>query len=406
MTGGITRNLKFVDVWSLMDKTGADSLKLHEEYRGKIRTEVPFRIDSKRMLSLAYTPGVAEVSRQLAEDPEKAYLYSIKSHTVAVVSDGSAVLGLGNIGPYGALPVMEGKAALFKAFGDVDAFPICLDTQDPGEIIEICRKIAPAFGGINLEDIKAPHCFEIEDALQDLGIPVFHDDQHGTAVVVLAALMNASKIVGKKIPEMSIVLCGAGAAGTAIAKMLGLADKAGFPELRPRNIIVCDSKGIISSERSDIDGTYKQAFLDYTNRDDVAGTLSDAVVGSDVFIGVSKADLLTPPMVNTMVGDPIVFAMANPDPEISYQAAQESKIAVFGTGRSDYPNQINNVLAFPGIFRGALLARAKRITLKMKLAAAMELAGSITPTEDQILPDPFEKSVHERIAHAVQKVEE
>jgi malate dehydrogenase (oxaloacetate-decarboxylating) len=384
-----------------MTNLNQESLELHKKYKGKIGISLAFEINDKKSLSLAYTPGVAEVSRVLAADKENAYEYSIKSHTVAVVSDGSAVLGLGNIGPYGALPVMEGKAALFKAFGGVDAFPICLDTQNPDEIIDIVKKISPTFGGINLEDIKAPYCFKIEDALQDLGIPVFHDDQHGTAIVVLAAIVNAAKVTGKAMNDMNIIINGAGAAGTAIAKILAFADKNKHPEMKPKNIIMCDSKGIIGKHREDIIGMYKEDFLEFTNIDNLEGGLAEAVAGTDVFIGVSKADLLTPEMVATMKSNPIVFAMANPNPEISYENAQKAKIAVFGTGRSDYPNQINNVLAFPGIFRGALRARAPQITMEMKLAAAVALAGCVEPSADRVLPDPFEKSVHNKVADAV-----
>ncbi len=372
----------------------SEILKYHNKFRGKITTGIPLPIKNKKDLSIAYTPGVAEVSTEIYKNPKKVFDYTIKSHTVAVVSDGSAVLGLGNIGSEGAIPVMEGKAALFKTFGGVDAFPICLNTQDPKEIIKIVKNIAPVFGGINLEDISAPRCFEIEENLQDLGIPVMHDDQHGTAVVVLAGLINASKVVGKALRNLTVVVNGAGAAGNAISKLLSE---------KVKNVIVVDSNGIVSKKRKDLD-PYKKLLLRITNKDNLSGGLREALIGADVFIGVSKANLLTSGDIKLMSKNAIVFAMANPIPEIMPQEALKGGAKVVATGRSDMPNQINNSLAFPGIFKGALEIRATKITKEMKIGAAEALASLVKkPTADKIIPGPFDKGVVRAVAKAVIK---
>jgi malate dehydrogenase (oxaloacetate-decarboxylating) len=364
----------------------------HSKFKGKIKVEVSTPIRNKEDLSVAYTPGVAEVSKIIKDNPEKVFKYTIKPHTVAIVSDGSAVLGLGNIGALGAIPVMEGKAALFKTFAGIDAFPICLNTQDPKEIINIVKNISPVFGGINLEDIAAPHCFEVEENLQDLGIPVMHDDQHGTAVVVLAGLINAAKVVGKKLSDLSVVVNGAGAAGNAIARLLSE---------KVKNVIVVDSKGIVSKERADLD-PYKIKLLEITNKENLSGGLKDALKGVDVFIGVSKANLLTSKDIKLMNKNSIVFAMANPIPEIMPDEAKKGGAKVVATGRSDMPNQINNSLAFPGIFKGALEIRAKKITKEMKIAAAEALAGMVAnPTAEKIIPGPFDEGVAEIVSAAV-----
>lgn len=371
-----------------------EALKYHAKNKGKIATWVLSPIKTKRDLTLAYTPGVAEVSKVLTADPASAYKYSIKAHTVAVISDGSAVLGLGNIGALGALPVMEGKCAIFKSFAGIDAFPICLDTQDPQEIIKTVKSIAPSFGGINLEDIAAPKCFDIEDALQDLGIPVMHDDQHGTAVVVFAALINATKVAGKEMKKLKIVISGAGAAGTAVAKFIdGLVS----------DVIVVDSKGIISRQRKDLD-PYKKKLLELTNKRNISGKLIDALVGADVFVGVSAGNILKAEDIKKMNEKAIIFAMANPIPEIMPSEAKKGGAFIAGTGRSDYPNQINNSLAFPGIFKGALAARATKITKKMKLAASYALADLVkNPTVDKIIPGPFDKGIVDVVSKAVIK---
>ncbi len=367
-------------------------LEYHSKFKGKIKVEVSVPIKNKEDLSIAYTPGVAEVSKIIAENPEKVFDYTIKPHTVAIVSDGSAVLGLGNIGALGAIPVMEGKAALFKTFAGIDAFPICLNTQDPKEIINIVKNIAPVFGGINLEDISAPRCFEVEENLQDLGIPVMHDDQHGTSVVVLAGLINAAKVVGKNLENLQVVVNGAGAAGNAISRLLSE---------KVKNVIVVDSKGIISKERKDLD-PYKNKLLEITNKENLSGGLKDALKGTDVFIGVSKANLLTSEDIKLMNKDSIVFAMANPVPEIMPEEAKKGGAAVTATGRSDMPNQINNSLAFPGIFKGALEIRAKKITKEMKLAAAEALANLVkNPTAEKIIPGPFDEGVVKAISEAI-----
>lgn len=373
-----------------------ESLELHRQWRGKIETTPKMDIASRRDLALAYTPGVAEPCKVIAQDPEAVYDYTIKSNTVAVVTDGSAVLGLGNIGPAAALPVMEGKAALFKAFGGVDAFPICLDTQDTDEIVKACIQIAPAFGGINLEDISAPRCFEIEARLNDaLDIPVFHDDQHGTAIVVLSGIINALRLTGKDPETARVVVNGAGSAGIAIAKLLL---SYGFAHLT-----LVDRCGIISSRVEGINDA-QRAMLATTNLEDVDGTLADAMRGADIVIGVSAPGVISQEMVASMADDAIVFAMANPVPEIYPDEAKAAGARVVGTGRSDFPNQVNNVIAFPGIFKGALEARAERITEPMKLAAARALASLVSDeelSEDFIMPDPFDPRVAECVAAAV-----
>jgi malate dehydrogenase (oxaloacetate-decarboxylating) len=368
-----------------------ESLKLHEMHKGKISvvSKVPLR--NKDDLSIAYTPGVAQPCLEIAKDPLLAYKYTCKSNLIAVVSDGSAVLGLGNIGGLAGLPVMEGKAILFKEFANVDAVPICLSTQQPEEIIATVKAIAPTFGGINLEDIKAPECFIVEERLKaELDIPVFHDDQHGTAVVVLAALLNAAKVMRREITELKVVINGAGAAGTAIAYLLLHSDIA--------DIIVCDTKGIIGGDMNE----YKERLANATNPRQVTGTLVDALKGADVFIGVSKGGVLTKEMIMQMAEGPIIFALANPIPEIFPDEAKAAGVAIIGTGRSDFPNQINNVLAFPGIFRGALDIRAKKITEEMKVAAASAIAAMVqSPDAEKILPSPLERSVASAVASAV-----
>ncbi len=379
------------------------SLELHRRFKGKIAVVAKMPVRSKDDLATVYSPGVAEPCRAIAADPEAAYEYTIKGNTVAVVTDGTAVLGLGNIGPLAAIPVMEGKAMLFKKFAGIDAFPICLDTTNVDEIVETVRRIAPVFGGINLEDISAPRSFEVEERLQDLGIPVFHDDQHGTAIVVLAALINAAKCLKKDINKLKVVVNGAGAAGVAIAKLLK-----GFgvenPAIRVANVVVCDSKGIISKGRSDLNASKLEA-LTFTNNHDVRGGIRDALVDADVFVGVSVANLLTADDIRLMAKDSIVFALANPTPEIMPEEAHKGGAAIVGTGRSDMPNQVNNVLGFPGIFRGALDARASRITLPMKLAAALAIASCVEkPRRDHIIPTSLDLKVARRVAKAVYEV--
>ncbi|MEM6822340.1 MAG: NADP-dependent malic enzyme [Verrucomicrobiota bacterium] len=377
------------------------SLILHEQLRGKIGVHSKMPVSSRDDLSMGYTPGVARPCEIIARDPERALDLTLKSNSVAVVTDGSAVLGLGNIGSLAALPVMEGKALLFKEFAQIDAWPICLDTQDTFEIIDTVRRIAPAFGGINLEDIAAPRCFRIEEELQNLGIPVFHDDQHGTAIVLLAALINACKVTGKNLTDLKVVINGAGAAGTAIARLLRCVGHETQACIPVRDIIVCDSKGAISSKRQDLSNE-KHQLLQFTNPQQTNGSLKDVLKGADVFIGVSKGNLLKAEDVQSMAQDCVILAMANPTPEIMPDLAKEAGAAVVGTGRSDFPNQVNNVLAFPGIFRGALDARAKTITESMKIAAAHALAQTVTfPKPEKILPDPLDKRVAPQIARAV-----
>jgi len=378
--------------------TSEKALLLHEEWQGKISTESKCKINTREALALAYTPGVAEPCKEIAKDKELAYKYTLKANTVAVISDGSAVLGLGNIGPYAAMPVMEGKAALFKEFGGVNAFPICLDTQDTEEIIETIVRIAPAFGGINLEDISAPRCFEIEERLkQILDIPVFHDDQHGTAIVVLAGIINALKVVGKQKEDCRIVVNGAGSAGIAITKLLL---SYGFP-----NIMMCDRQGILAPDTPGM--TSAQADMTkITNLEKRTGTLADALKGADIFVGVSAPNLVTPDMVKSMNKDAILFAMANPTPEIMPDVAKAAGARVVGTGRSDFPNQVNNVVAFPGIFKGALEGRAKQITEEMKLAAALAIASLVPDKElheDNIMPQAFDPRVAEIVSNAVKQ---
>ncbi len=379
-----------------------ESLRLHKRLKGKIRLTPKMDVRTKEDLSLVYSPGVAEPCRAIAADPQSVWDYTIKSNTVAIVSDGSAVLGLGNIGAAAAIPVMEGKAMLFKRFANIDAFPICLDTQDTDKIVETVKLIAPVFGGINLEDIAAPRSFEVEDRLQDIGIPVFHDDQHGTAIVTLAALMNAAKVLGKSLFQLKVVINGGGAAGVAIAKLLRCMDHADNSEcISVKSVVVCDSKGIISSRRKDLNES-KKALLAFTNPEDVSGSLRDALKGADVFIGVSVGDLLRREDIRTMASNPIVFAMANPTPEIMPDEAFAGGAAIVGTGRSDLPNQINNVLGFPGIFRGALDARARQITPAMKLAAAFAIADSVpNPKRDQVIPPTLNELVAWKVGEAV-----
>lgn len=372
------------------------ALMLHEEWQGKISTESKCQIKSREDLALAYTPGVAEPCKVIHNDPESAYLYTIKSNTVAVVSDGSAVLGLGNIGPLAAMPVMEGKSVLFKEFGSVNAFPICLDTQDTEEIIKTVVNIAPAFGGINLEDISAPRCFEIEKRLNELlDIPVFHDDQHGTAIVVLAGIINGLKITRKKKELCKVVVNGAGSAGVAITKLLL---NYGF-----KNVTMCDRFGIIGKDYEGLNWM-QQEMTKVTNLENKSGTLSDALVGADVFVGVSAPGIVTSQMVESMNTDSIIFAMANPVPEIMPDVAKAAGARIVGTGRSDFPNQVNNVVAFPGIFKGALEGRASIITEKMKLAAANAIAGLVSDedlSDEFILPEAFDPRVADVVAKAV-----
>ena len=373
-----------------------ESLRLHEQWQGKLETVPKMRIETREDLALAYTPGVAEPCRKIAENPSDAYKYTMKANTVAVVSDGSAVLGLGNIGPAAAMPVIEGKCALFKTFGGVNAVPLCLDTQDVDEIVETVKRLAPSFGGINLEDISAPRCFEIERRLIDeLDIPVFHDDQHGTAIVVLSGVINALRLTGKQKEACRVVVNGAGSAGIAIAKLLL---NYGF-----RNLILCDKCGIINSRSEDINEA-QRAMLATTNLNDEGGALADAMRGADIFVGVSAPGIVSADMVKSMNSDAILFAMANPTPEIFPDVARAAGARVVGTGRSDFPNQINNVVAFPGIFKGALESRATRITEQMKLAAAEALAALVSDdelSEDFIMPEPFDPRAVEAVAAAV-----
>lgn len=372
-----------------------ESLKLHKKLRGKISVESKAELNNREDLSLLYTPGVAAPCLEIAENQEKVKDYTNSAHTVAVISDGSAVLGLGNIGAKASIPVMEGKAVLFKRFANIDAFPIVLDTQDTEEIIQTIKNLAPSFGGINLEDISAPRCFEIEKRLdKELDIPVFHDDQHGTAIVVLAGIINALKITCKDL-NAKVVMNGSGAAGVAITKLLhayGLT-----------NIIVCDSRGIISKGRDNLNST-KEELLEFTNKENLQGNLRDAIKGADIFIGVSKENLLTKEDVQTMNKDSIIMAMANPTPEILPDEAKKGGARIVATGRSDFPNQLNNVLVFPGIFKGFLRTGVEYVTMDMKLNAAKALANLVeNPTEDKIIPEPFDDGVADAIADSVKK---
>lgn len=372
------------------------ALQLHEQWNGKINTTSKCHITSREDLAMAYTPGVAEPCKVIAENREAAYRYTIKSNTVAIVSDGSAVLGLGNIGAEAALPVMEGKAVLFKEFGGVNAFPICLDTQDTEEIIQTVTHIAPAFGGINLEDISAPRCFEIETRLKEiLDIPVFHDDQHGTAIVVLSGIINALKVVGKTKEECRVVINGAGSAGIAISKLLL---NYGF-----KHLILCDKSGILNKQSENLNWMQKE-MMDVTNLQEREGTLADAFVGADIFVGVSAPGIVSEEMVASMNPDGILFAMANPVPEIMPDLAKKAGAKVVGTGRSDFPNQVNNVIAFPGIFKGALEGRANQITEEMKLAAALAIASLVPKSElneNNIMPEAFDSRVADAVSAAV-----
>ena len=375
------------------------ALKMHEEWHGKIETCAKSHVNSREDLAIAYTPGVAEPCKVIAKDPEAAYTYTMKSNTVAVVSDGSAVLGLGNIGALAAMPVMEGKAVLFKEFGGVNAVPICLDTQDTEEIIKTVVNIAPAFGGINLEDISAPRCFEIEERLKELlDIPVFHDDQHGTAIVVLAGIINAMKVTGKDKESSKVVVNGAGSAGVAITKLLLTY---GF-----KHVTMCDINGILGKDSKDLNWM-QEKMVEVTNLEQKTGKLADALKGADIFVGVSAPNIVTPEMVASMNNDDILFAMANPVPEIMPDIAKAAGAKVVGTGRSDFPNQVNNVVAFPGIFKGALEGRATAITEDMKLATAKAIAGLVPDeelNENNILPEAFDPRVADVVSRAVKEL--
>ena len=379
------------------------SLALHARLKGKLEVTANTPIESKDDLSVVYSPGVAAPCMAIADDPSTVYDLTIKGRTVAVVSDGSAVLGLGNIGAYASIPVMEGKAALFKKFAGLNAFPICLDTQDTEEIIRTVKLISPVFGGVNLEDISAPRSFEIEQRLQDIGIPVFHDDQHGTAIVTLAGLINACKVVGKNLNQLNIVINGAGAAGIAITNLLKCHDHGHDRSscISVKSVIVCDSKGIISKDRDNLNEA-KKKILTYTNPHNKTGSLVDAMQSADVFIGVSKGNLLEAAHIQAMADKPIIFAIANPTPEIMPEKAKALGAAIVATGRSDYPNQVNNVLAFPGIFKGALQVRAPRITADMKIAAAEAIAAcEPSPTTERIIPNALNMEIANKVAQAI-----
>lgn len=372
------------------------ALELHKQWNGKLETTAKSKVNSREDLAIAYTPGVAEPCKVIAKDKDAAYTYTIKANTVAVVSDGSAVLGLGNIGPYAAMPVMEGKCVLFKEFGNINAVPICLDTQDTEEIIKTVKNIAPAFGGINLEDISAPRCFEIEERLKEmLDIPVFHDDQHGTAIVVLAGIINGLRVTGKKKEDCKVVVNGAGSAGVAITRLLLTY---GF-----KDVTMCDKEGIIGKDYPNLNWM-QQKMTEVTNLSNRKGTLADALKGADIFVGVSAPNIVTPEMVASMNKDSILFAMANPVPEIMPDVAKAAGARVVGTGRSDFPNQVNNVVAFPGIFKGALEGRATQITEEMKLAAATAIASLVSDEElsdEFIMPEAFDPRVAEVVSNAV-----
>ncbi len=383
---------------SMKEALKREALALHEQYKGKLSVEASIPVKGIEELSLVYSPGVAAPCVEIQHDVTKAYTYTMKGNLVGVVSDGTAVLGLGDIGPEAAMPVMEGKALLLKQFAGINAVPICLDTKDTDEIVQIVRALAPTFGAINLEDISAPRCFEIEARLQDLGIPVFHDDQHGTAIVVGAGLINALKIVGKQKEQVRVVINGAGAAGVAILKILLSLGYQGS------NIVVCDSKGIIYEGRKEGMNSEKEYVALWSNTANLTGSLEEAVVNADIFIGVSAPNVLTEKMISTMNVDPIIFALANPDPEVTYENALAWGAKVIATGRSDYPNQINNMLAFPGIFRGALDVHATAITEEMKLATIEAIANLVTSdqlVEGTVVPNVFEIDVTEAVAHAV-----
>lgn len=394
---GIVNKYEYVKEKITMDNK-EKALLCHKEWNGKLETVAKSKVKTREDLAIAYTPGVAEPCKVIAEDKTAAYTYTWKANTVAVVSDGSAVLGLGNIGPYAAMPVMEGKCVLFKEFGNVNAVPICLDTQDTEEIIQAVKNIAPGFGGINLEDISAPRCFEIEERLKEmLDIPVFHDDQHGTAIVVLAGIINALKVVGKKKEDCRVVVNGAGSAGVAITRLLLTY---GFP-----HITMCDKVGIVSKKTEGLNWM-QQKMTEVTNLEQQTGTLADAMKGADIFVGVSAPGIVSAEMVASMNKDAILFAMANPVPEIMPDVAKAAGARVVGTGRSDFPNQVNNVVAFPGIFKGALEGRATKITEEMKLAAANAIASLVPDDElsdDNIMPEAFNPKVAEVVAAAVKE---
>ena len=392
---GIVNKYEYVKEKITMDNK-EKALLCHKEWNGKLETVAKSKVKTREDLAIAYTPGVAEPCKVIAEDKTAAYTYTWKANTVAVVSDGSAVLGLGNIGPYAAMPVMEGKCVLFKEFGNVNAVPICLDTQDTEEIIQAVKNIAPGFGGINLEDISAPRCFEIEERLKEmLDIPVFHDDQHGTAIVVLAGIINGLRVTGKKKEDCRVVVNGAGSAGVAITKLLLTY---GF-----KHVTMCDREGIIRKDYPNLNWMQKK-MTEVTNLENASGTLADALRGADIFVGVSAPNIVTPEMVSSMNKDAILFAMANPVPEIMPDVAKAAGAKVVGTGRSDFPNQVNNVVAFPGIFKGALEGHAKQITEEMKLAAALAIAGLVDEkdlNEDNIMPEAFDPRVADVVSQAV-----
>ncbi len=377
-------------------KTEKKALELHEKLKGKLEVKSKIKIDSKETLTLAYTPGVAEPCKEINTNPKKVWSYTIKRNTIAVITDGSAVLGLGNIGAQASLPVMEGKCALFKELAGLNAFPIALKTQETQEIIQTIKNISPVFGGINLEDISSPKCFEIEKKLQNLGIPVMHDDQHATAIVVLAGLKNALKVVGKKMKNLKIVLNGIGAAGTAITKIL-------LAEEKPKEIILCDKQGILFKGKTRM-LKHHEELAELTNEKKVQGNLADALAGADVFIGVSAPNILSENMIKSMNSKPIIFALANPIPEITMEKALKARVGVYASGRSDDPNQINNVLVFPGLFKGALESKAIKINEEMKLAAAKALAECIkNPSKEKFIPSPLDKIVVKKISEAVEK---
>ncbi|MFY0593849.1 NAD(P)-dependent malic enzyme [Roseivirga sp.] len=386
-----------------MDDIYKRSVALHEEMQGKIEVTNKIAVDSTDTLSLVYSPGVAQPCLEIEKEPERAYDLTMKGNTIAVVTNGTAVLGLGDIGPLASLPVMEGKAMLFKKFAGINAVPICIESTNTRHIIETITRIAPSFGGINLEDIKAPESFEIEEKLQGLGIPVFHDDQHGTAIVTLAALVNAAKVKNMKLSDMKVVINGAGAAGIAIAKLLRCFDIDSELCVSVKQLIVCDSKGAIHRFRHDLNKA-KTELLKYSNFDDVKGDIHEVIKDADVFVGVSKGNLLTQEDIKNMAPDPVIFAMANPTPEILPEECFLAGASIVGTGRSDYPNQINNVLAFPGIFKGALAARAATISTEMKLAAAYAIARYVeTPTKEMVIPSALDTSLAHVVSDAVEQ---